>query len=478
MLSTHLNKSSNIIHFVGIGGIGMSGIAEVMHNMGYHVQGSDLSGNYNITRLEKLGVKVFLDHKSENVINADYVVLSSAIKSNNPEVVESKKRHIHILKRSEMLAELLRFKTAISISGSHGKTTTTSLTAAVLEAAKLSPTVINGGIINNKATNAYVGNGEYVVAEADESDGTFIRIPSTIAVITNIDPEHLDYYGTFENLISSFRQFILNIPFYGFAVACIDHPTVRELVSDITERTVLTYGISNPDANVFAYNIRNNGLSSTYDVKVKLPRSDGALIIENITLSTPGEHNVLNSLSAIAIAVKLDLGPDVIRRAFRNFTGVKRRFTKVGEWNGVVVIDDYAHHPEEVKATLKTAKAVVNAQGNGKVIAFFQPHRYSRLHNLFDQFVECFNLADILYIADVYAAGESAIEGCTNSDLVEAIGKKHPESEVYTLNNDTKIESIVRDIAKPGDIILMMGAGSITYWAADLAPKLSSGVAA
>ena len=472
MISSRLHNMSSIIHFVGIGGIGMSGIAEVMHNTGYVICGSDLSDNANTQRLKNLGIKISIGHKAENVVGAEYVVISTAVKDDNPEVVEAKKRNIPIIRRSEMLAELLRFKTSICISGSHGKTTTTSMTACIFEAAGLEPTVINGGIINNKSTNAYLGSGEYVVAEADESDGTFIKIPSTVAVITNIDPEHLNYYGTFENLISAFRQFIVNIPFYGFAVACVDHKTVRELISTITERKIITYGIESEDAHIRAYNIRPSAFSSTYDVEINLPHTDGSMIIENITLSTPGVHNVLNSLSSIAIAVQMDFGAQVIRKALKNFEGVKRRFTRVGQYNGAHIVDDYAHHPEEVKATLNTARSVVKSNGKGKIVAIFQPHRYTRLHDLFEQFTHCFNEADVLYIADVYAAGEDKIEGYCHTSLVEATKKAHPEFDVNVLSSPDQLEQIVKDSAKDGDIILMMGAGSITYWAADLAKKL------
>jgi len=451
----------------------MSGIAEVMHNIGYIIRGSDLSENGNTKRLQNLGIDISIGHKSENVIGAEYVVISTAVKDNNPEVVEAKKRGIPIIRRSEMLAELLRFKTSICISGSHGKTTTTSLTACMFEAAGLEPTVINGGIINNKSTNAYLGAGEYVVAEADESDGTFIKIPSTVAVITNIDPEHLNYYGTFENLVSAFRQFIVNLPFYGFAVACIDHNTVRELVSTITERKILTYGIASEDANIRGYNIRPSAFSSTYDVDINLPHSDGILTIKNILLSTPGVHNVLNSLSAIAIAAQMDFGAGVIRKALKSFQGVKRRFTRVGQYNGAYIVDDYAHHPEEVKATLNTARSVIKSNGKGKIIAVFQPHRYTRLHDLFEQFTHCFKEADVLYIADVYAAGEDKIEGYCHTSLVKAIAKAHPEFKAHVLQGPDELEKIAKDNAKDGDIMLMMGAGNITYWAADLAQRLN-----
>jgi UDP-N-acetylmuramate--alanine ligase len=472
MTNSKLNQLSSIIHFIGIGGIGMSGVAEIMHNLGYAIQGSDLSENFNTIRLKSLGIKIYIGHNPEYIENADYIVISSDIKKDNTELVAGMAKSIPIIRRAEMLAELLRFKTAIAISGSHGKTTTTSLTACMFEAAGLCPTVINGGIINNKSTNAYVGSGEYVIAEADESDGTFIKIPATVGVITNIDPEHLGYYGNFENLITAFRQFILNLPFYGFAVACVDHPTVRSLISTITERKIITYGIDSEDAHVKAFNIRPSGFASTYDVKINLPRSGGALIIENITLSTPGLHNVLNSLSAIAIAAQMDFGSQVIRHAFKNFKGVKRRFTKLCEYNGISVIDDYAHHPAEVEATLATARDVVkNTEGN--VIAVFQPHRYTRLSNLFNEFVECFAKADELYISDVYSAGEDLIEGYDADNLIKAIEKKYPKFKVSKLENSDMLEKIAYN-ASNKDIILMMGAGNITYWAAELATKLNA----
>ena len=473
-MASNLHKLSSIIHFVGIGGIGMSGIAEVMHNQGYVIHGSDLSENYNTERLKNLGIKISIGHNAANISDAEYVVISTAVQDDNPEVVEAKRRRIPVIRRSEMLAELLRFKTSICISGSHGKTTTTSLTACMFEAAGLCPTVINGGIINNRSTNAYLGTGEYVVAEADESDGTFIKIPSTVAVITNIDPEHLNYYGTFENLISAFKQFITNLPFYGFAVACVDHKTVRELISTITERKIITYGIESEDSHVRGYNIRPSAFSSVFDVRIKLPSSDGAITIENIILSTPGVHNVLNSLSTIAIAAQMDFGTKVIRKALKGFEGVKRRFTRVGTYNGATIIDDYAHHPEEVKATLNTARSVIKSNGKGKIIAIFQPHRYTRLHDLFEQFTHCFLEADMLYIADVYSAGEEKIDGYCHSSLVKAIKKAHPNFNVEVLNDASELEKIAKNNAKDGDIFLMMGAGSITYWAADLAARTLS----
>lgn len=461
-------QNLGIIHFVGIGGIGMSGIAEIMHNLGYIVQGSDLALNYNTQRLSDLGIKIFEGQHPSNVENARYIVISSAVKSDNKEVMRAIELNIPVLRRAEMLAELMRFKTAISISGSHGKTTTTSLVACMFEQAKLNPTVINGGIINNRSTNAYLGSGNYIIAEADESDATFIKIPSNIAVITNIDPEHMDYYHTFDNLLIAFEQFITNLPFYGFAVLCVDHPTVRELANRIKSRKIITYGIDSDDAHVRAYNIRNDHMSSTYDVRIALPYTHGATNIENIILPTVGRHNVLNSLAAVAIAAELDFGIKIISEGFKTFNGVKRRFTNVGKYENITIIDDYAHHPSEVIATLNTAKSVV--EKGGKVVAIFQPHRFSRMKHLFDDFSKCFAQADVLYIADIYSAGEEPIEGITSLALVEQI-KKISDIEVNLLSSPDTIRTLIKDIAKPNDIVIFMGAGNITQWAYSLVQK-------
>lgn len=458
-----------IIHFVGIGGIGMSGIAEVMNGMGYSVQGSDLSKNANTERLSSKGIKIFEGHNSSNVLNADYVVISSAVKNDNPEVVEAMRLGTPVLKRSEMLAELMRFKTAIAISGSHGKTTTTSLVACLFEAAGLAPTVINGGIINNKSTNAYIGEGDYVIVEADESDGTFIKIPSSIGVITNIDPEHMDYYHNFDNLLAAFTNFITNLPFYGFAVACIDHPVVKDLISKITTRKIITYGIDSLKANVTAFNIHSNVSSSSFDVRITLPSSSSSVIIENIILPTPGKHNVLNALAGIAIAAELDFGVKAIKDGFMRFNGVKRRFTKVGEYKKVSIIDDYAHHPAEIEATINTALDVLKSSG-GNLIAVFQPHRYSRLHNLFDDFSKAFSGTSKLFVLDVYSAGESEIEGVNSKSLVEKISKTH--KNVHFVENTDELPKLLLDSIKEKDMVLMMGAGNITYIAAALQDKL------
>jgi len=468
-----INQTLETIHFIGIGGVGMSGIAEILHNLGYKVQGSDLIENYNTKRLESYGIKVFIGHVPQNITNVSYVVVSSAINQNNPEVKEALERKIPVIRRAEMLAELMRLKCSVAVSGSHGKTTTTSLVACLFEAAGLRPTVINGGIINNRSTNAYLGSSDYLIAEADESDATFIHIPSTIAIITNIDPEHLDYYKDFKTLINAFRSFITNLPFYGFAVCCIDHKTVRELVSSVTERKIITYGIDSSDAHITAFNISTDIASSTFDVKISMPYVSGVTIIEKITIPTPGRHNILNSLAAIAVGIELDFGIKAIKNGFSNFKGVKRRFTKVAEYNNAAVIDDYAHHPEEIKATLATAKNIANKQ-NGKVIAIFQPHRYSRVQHLFDDFMCCFNDADILYITDIYAAGESPIEGITAQHLVDKIveNKQHDQANFLAELDDT-VEIIVKK-ASPGDMIIMMGAGNISNFANELPRKFGN----
>lgn len=475
LLERKKNTSApDVMHFIGIGGIGMSGIAEVMHNLGYRVQGSDAAENYNTSRLRGFGIKVFTGHNHENITEEiTYVVTSSAITGDNVEVKEALNRKIPVIKRSEMLAELMRLKCSVAIAGSHGKTTTTSLMACLFEAAGLRPTVINGGIINNRSTNAYIGSGDYLIAEADESDATFIHIPSTIGIITNIDPEHLDYYHTFDNLLSAFKSFIMNLPFYGFGVACIDHPIVRELVSNIVGRRVITYGIDSKNANVRAFNIRSDISSSTFNVEINLPNLRGSTIIEEVTIPTPGRHNVLNSLAAIAVGAELDFGLKVIKNGFKAFKGVKRRFTKTGEYKGATIIDDYAHHPVEVEATLATAKTVAEKQG-GKVIAIFQPHRYSRMQHLFEEFTTCFKDASKLYITDVYGAGEKEIEGVSGLRLVEKIQHNKTHADVSFIKDPKEIIQIVKAEASSGDIILMMGAGSISAWANNLPEELKN----
>lgn len=464
-LSSYQNAHKNdVIHFIGIGGIGMSAIAEIMHHLGYKIQGSDIAENANTKRLSDIGVKIYIEHSIDNISNyVEYIVCSTAIDNNNIEVLEAKKRKIPILKRAEVLAELMRFKTSIAVSGSHGKTTTTSLIAGIFEEAGCNPTVINGGIINNKMTNAYLGQNEYLIAEADESDETFVNIPATIAVITNISPEHLDYYASFENVLKAFERFVLNLPFYGFAVVCSDNIYCKNLSQKIANRKIITYGIDDKQANVQGFNINCSNSKSTFDVKICLPGQNGNTIIENITLPVPGMHNILNSLAAIAIGAKMNFGITTIRKGFEKFKGVQRRFTKVCEYNQAIIIDDYAHHPEEIKAVIKTAKLFSNGKGN-KIIVFFQPHRYSRFENLYQDFLQIFNPVEYLFTLPVYAAGEKEIAGVSSEKFIQDI--KHDNA--YYVDDVKSIESIIKKHAKPFDVILFLGAGNISYLANNL----------
>lgn len=462
-----------IIHFIGIGGIGMSGIAEIMHNLGYQIKGSDVSENDNVLRLRKLGIKVEIGHRQENIENVSVVVKSSAVKENNPEILGARAKRIPVVKRSEMLAELMRLKISIAISGAHGKTTTTAFVAAMFENAELSPTVINGGIINTRGTNAYLGSGDYLIAEADESDGTFIRIPATIAVITNIDAEHLDYYKSFDKLKEAYESFIHNLPFYGFAVVCKDHVEVANLIKKIQDREVVTYGIEAEHLDIQAFNIEEKIDGTSFDVKISERISDHETFIRNIHLPMAGRHNVLNSLAAISIAVKLKLNHKIIEQSFHNFAGVKRRFTKTGEVNGVVIIDDYAHHPEEIKATLRTAKQVTKLTPSSKVIAVVQPHRYSRVESLFSEFVHCFDNADVIYISEIYSAGEAPIEGINKEILISSLRQNYKNKSIFSFDSLESFIDSLKIQASSGDIILFMGAGTSTKWAYDL-PELWS----
>ena len=465
-----LFKTVGMIHFIGIGGIGMSGIAEILHNLGYSVQGSDMSVSANVTRLRDMGIAVSIGHTSENIGNASVIVKSSAVKDTNPEIIAARARHIPVVKRAEMLAELMRLKTSIAIAGTHGKTTTTSLVAAMFEAANLHPTVINGGIINSCGTNAYLGSGDYLIAEADESDGTFIKVPSSIAVVTNIDPEHLDYYGSFDALRAAFITFIQNLPFYGFAVVCKDHPEVEALIPRITDRRIITYGITS-DAEVRAVNIRKNGTTSLFDVEIAERNGVPKRTLKDIALPMPGIHNVQNSLSAIAIALELKFDDTIIKHGFSQFGGVKRRFTKTGEVGGITIIDDYGHHPKEIEATLRTARDVIRP--GGKIIAVMQPHRYSRVHDLFSDFTKCFGDADIVLVTDIYSAGEDPIPGITRDILVAAIRQAGQHPDVRSFESPAQLAGIIGTIAKSGDYVVFLGAGSITSWAYALPSELT-----
>jgi UDP-N-acetylmuramate--alanine ligase len=458
------------LHFVGIGGIGMSGIAEVLHNLGYTVQGSDISESYTIDRLRKLGMNVNIGpHNASHVQGASVVVISSAVKPNNPEVVEARAQRIPVVRRAEMLAELMRLKSAISVAGTHGKTTTTSLISTLLKGADMNPTVINGGIINAFGTNAFLGEGEWMVVEADESDGTFIRIPSTVAVITNIDPEHLDHYGDFEALKAAFHQFITQLPFYGFGVLCIDHPEVQTLMAKITDRRIISYGTS-PQADVRAANIKQISGGQTFDVEITDRATDKVQTIKGVELPMYGMHNVRNTLAAIAVARELGISDATIKKTLKGFEGVKRRFTKTGEVNGVTIIDDYGHHPVEIEATLSSARQATEAN-KGKVIAVIQPHRYTRLSNLFKDFCTCANQADTVLVADVYTAGEDPIEGASRDALVEGM-KQHGHKHVLALPSEQDLPKMIADIAMPGDFVICLGAGSISKWAYALPAQL------
>lgn len=461
-------KRGGIIHFSGIGGIGMSGIAEVLHDLGYNVQGSDsVLDNANIVRLRNKNIRILPHQDGRGLSDIDLFVKSTAIKEKNPEVKYCRGNGITVISRGQMLAELMVGKTAIAVSGTHGKTTTTSLIASMLESLELNPTVINGGVINGQDTNAYLGTGDLLVAEADESDETFVKIPSTIGVITNIDPEHLDHYGSFEKLKSSFESFINNLPSNGYGVLCIDHPEVRNLLSKL-KNTVLTYGIDSPDADVRAINIKQLTYGFEFDVKIGA-RHGKKTLITGVKLGVPGIHNVLNSLSAIAIAYRMGFESTEISKGFAKFKGVQRRFTLAGEVDGVKFIDDYAHHPEEIKAVLKTARQCVGE--SGKIIAIFQPHRYTRLRDLFEDFTNSFIDANMVIISDVYEAGETPIEGISGSKLAGKIAKLGFHESVKFCASENEIISSLKSCSAPGDIVIFLGAGNITKWAHN-APKV------
>ncbi|HZP71053.1 MAG TPA: UDP-N-acetylmuramate--L-alanine ligase [Pseudolabrys sp.] len=456
------------VHFVGIGGIGMSGIAEVLVNLGYSVTGSDVADSANVKRLRDKGVRIAIGHKAENIDGADVVVVSSAIKRDNPELVAARGNRLAVVRRAEMLAELMRLKSCVAIAGTHGKTTTTSLVAALLDAGGLDPTVINGGIINAYGTNARLGAGDWMVVEADESDGTFLKLPADIAVVTNIDPEHLDHFRTFEAVQDAFRAFVENVPFYGFGVMCTDHPVVQTLVGKLEDRRILTYG-ENPQADVRLADLDHLNGQSRFSVLFR--DRDGRVThkIDNLTLPMPGRHNALNATAAIAVAHALGVKADVVRKALADFGGVKRRFTRVGEWNGAVIIDDYAHHPVEIAAVLRAARESARAN----VIAVMQPHRYTRLHDLFEQFCTCFNDADTVVIAPVYPAGEQPIPGTDRDALVTGL-RARGHKQVVPLEGPEKLAPLIKSLAKPGDYVVCLGAGSITQWAYALPAELKA----
>ncbi len=456
------------IHFIGIGGIGMSGIAEVMHNLGYTVQGSDAADNYNVRRLAEKGIRTFIGHEAKNVDEAEVVVVSTAIKRNNPELAAARERRLPVVRRAEMLAELMRFKSCVAVAGTHGKTTTTSLVATLLDAGGLDPTVINGGIINAYGTNARMGAGDWMVVEADESDGTFLKLPADVAIVTNIDPEHLDHFGSFDAIKDAFRSLIDNIPFYGFAVMCIDHPIVQDLVGRIEDRRVITYG-EHPQADVRLIDVDSKGGQNRFQVLIRDRRPGFRLELADLVLPMPGTHNALNATAAIAVAHELGVSPENIRKALAGFGGVKRRFTRTGEWNDVTIFDDYGHHPVEIKAVLRAARASTE----GCVIAVVQPHRYSRVSSLFDEFCTCFNDADTVIVAPVYAAGELPIPGADRDALVSGL-KSRGHRNAMALEKPEDLASIIRAHAKPGDYVICLGAGNITQWAYALPGELAA----
>lgn len=466
--ATKLPGELGPIHFIGIGGIGMSGIAEVLMTLGYDVQGSDAKRSKITDRLETLGARIFEGQRADNIGDAGVVVISTAIKKGNPELEEARRRGLPIVRRAEMLAELMRLKSNIAIAGTHGKTTTTTMVATLLDAGNFDPTVINGGVIHAYGSNARAGAGEWMVVEADESDGSFNRLPATIAIVTNIDPEHMEHWGSFDALRKGFTDFVSNIPFYGLAVCCTDHAEVQSLVGRLTDRRVVTFGF-NAQADVRATNLTYENGIAHFDIALQGERDDAGdvPVIEGCTLPMPGDHNVSNALAAVAVARHLGMKRSEIRDALAKFGGVGRRFTRVGEVDGVTIIDDYGHHPVEIAAVLRAARQATK----GRVIAVHQPHRYSRLSNLFDDFCTCFNEADVVGIADVYSAGEDPIPGAGRDDLVAGLiahGHRHARAVI----DEADLARLVREQARPGDMVVCLGAGTISAWANALPDRL------
>jgi UDP-N-acetylmuramate--alanine ligase len=455
------------VHFIGIGGSGMSGIAEIMLRTGYTVQGSDAKASANTERLEKLGARIFIGQDAVHVDGAYAVVYSTAIKADNPEMVAARERRLPLVRRAEMLAELMRLQFSVAVGGTHGKTTTTSLIACLLDAGELDPTVVNGGIINAYGTNAKVGAGDWIVVEADESDGTFLKLRSTVAVVTNIDPEHLDHYGDFDAVKRAFRDFVENIPFYGFAAVCTDHPEVQAMAARVENRRLVTYGV-NPQAEVRAENIAMGPDGARFDAVID-PLEGEAIRYDGLHMPMAGDHNVLNALAAIAVARELGVSAEHLRKGLAAFGGVKRRFTTTGVANGIRVVDDYGHHPVEIASVLKAARAVAE----GRVIAVVQPHRYSRLRDLFDDFCHCFNDADTVFVAEVYAAGEAPIPGVDRNALVEGL-RRYGHRRVLPLDGPQELAGLVRHEARAGDVVVLLGAGDITSWAYALPGELEA----
>lgn len=465
---TALPLSIGIIHFTGIGGIGMSGIAEILHELGYQVQGSDLTENANVMRLRARGIKVVTPQRAENLHDVSIVVISTAIKDDNVELVEARRQFLPVVHRSEMLGELMRLRWSVAVAGTHGKTTTTSLVANLFDAARLDPTVVNGGIISSWGSNARLGAGDWMVVEADESDGSFSRLKPTVAIVTNIDPEHLDHHGSFENLEQAFANFISSIPFYGFATLCIDHPAVQRLLPTISDRRVITYGLST-NADIRATNLRHQDGQMIFDVLIseRLGMKTGR--IDNVIFPMLGEHNVQNCLAALSVCLEMGLDIDLICSGLAQFKGVGRRFDIKGQAGGITVIDDYGHHPVEIKAALEAGRMYC---GENKLIAVVQPHRYSRLRDLFSDFCACFNEADHVLVADVYAAGEAPLDGFEKEQLAEGL-RAYGHRSAHVLSTPDELAETVLTYAEPGDLVMCLGAGSVTQWAADLPDGLT-----
>jgi UDP-N-acetylmuramate--alanine ligase len=458
------------VHFVGIGGIGMSGIAEIMLRIGYRVQGSDAKVSANTERLAALGTTIFIGHDAAHIDGASAVVFSTAIRPDNPEYAAARARRIPLVRRAEMLAELMRLQFSIAVGGTHGKTTTTSMIAALLDAGDLDPTVVNGGIINAYGTNAKVGDGDWMVVEADESDGSFLRLKSTVAVVTNIDPEHLDHWGDFDKVRRAFCDFVENIPFYGFAAVCLDHPEVQAMAARVENRRLITYG-TNPQALVRVLNITMSPDGAQFDVHISQDDAE-PIVYEALRLPMTGKHNVLNAVAALAVARELGVSTEAIRKGLAGFGGVKRRFTTTGVAKGIRVVDDYGHHPVEIAAVLRAARDVQESSG-GKVIAVVQPHRYSRLADLFNDFCACFNDADAVVVADVYAAGEAPVEGIDRDALADGL-RRFGHRRVLSLESPDALAAVIAEEAKAGDLVVCLGAGDITQWAYALPGRLEA----
>jgi UDP-N-acetylmuramate--alanine ligase len=462
---TGVPLSIGTIHFVGIGGIGMSGIAEVMKNLGYTVQGSDVAEGYVVEGLRAKGIPVAIGHSADNLAEAAVVVASTAIKRGNPEVEAALERRIPVVRRAEMLAELMRLKSTVAVAGTHGKTTTTSMVAALLDAGGIDPTVINGGIINSYGSNARLGASDWMVVEADESDGSFLRLDGTIAVVTNIDPEHLDHYGSFERVKDAFVEFVENVPFYGAALLCLDHAEVQNILPRVRDRRVVTYGFS-AQADVRGVNVTPADGGNRFEAIVRA-RDGTTRSIEDIHLPMPGRHNVQNALAAIGVALEMGIPDATIQQGFAAFGGVKRRFTRVGEVAGATIVDDYGHHPVEIRAVLSAARE----GAKGRVIAVVQPHRFSRLGDLMEEFQTAFNDADQVFVTPVYAAGEAPIEGVDADALVEGL-KRRGHRSAATIADADALATTLATTLQAGDQVICLGAGDITKWAAGLADAI------